>query len=445
VYRPFLLCCVVLSLLVAAPPAWAQGMPQWITLAPAPTSRYALAAATGPDGRIYTFGGYIGGPAYAAAEVYTPWANTWTAVSPLPTARSALAAAVGPDRRIYVLGGTGPCGSSCPTVEAYNTATNSWASAASLPVGRTELGAAVGADGRIYAVGGVSCPPTPAACANVVGVDAYAPVTNTWSPAAPLPTPRNDLAVVAGADGRIYAIGGIGDACSPCSTVEVYTPATNSWAEATPLPLAAFSLAAALGADGHIYAIGGSGNSPTGFLDTVQSYDPVSNRWSMRPSLPQPDQGLAATSGPSGTIYAIAGAACVNNVCGATNALHALFTSPGRSPAPQVTPRSPGPRVAAAQVTSRPPAARLPAGQVAAGPGWQDVAPLPAARTNLAAATGGDGRIYAAGGEVCGSVCAATATVAAYDSAHDQWMSAPAMPTARCTRSAAANSTGAPR
>jgi len=55
--------------------------------------------------------------------------------------------------------------------------------------------------------------------------------------------------------------------------------------------------------------------------------------------------------------------------------------------------------VAAAQVTSRSPAARVPAGQVPAGPGWQDIAPLPAARTNFAAATGGDGRIYAIGGD----------------------------------------------
>ena len=54
--------------------------------------------------------------------------------------------------------------------------------------------------------------------------------SGTWSTVASMPTPRYALAAVAGADGRIYAIGGaMGLGFSPLSTMEAYTPFTNTW------------------------------------------------------------------------------------------------------------------------------------------------------------------------------------------------------------------------
>jgi len=48
-------------------------------------------------------------------------------------------------------------------------------------------------------------------------------LNDTWSTAAPLPTPRATLAVVTGSDGLIYAIGGF-DGTNALTTVEAYAP-----------------------------------------------------------------------------------------------------------------------------------------------------------------------------------------------------------------------------
>jgi len=82
-------------------------------------------------------------------------------------------------------------------------------------------------------------------------VEAYDPSTDTWSPAASLSTPNAELAAAA-ANGKIYAIGGIG---GNGQTVDVYDPSSNTWSPAAPL-LTAQSNAAAADANGLVYSIG---------------------------------------------------------------------------------------------------------------------------------------------------------------------------------------------
>src|SRR5438874_829660 len=77
----------------------------WSTVAPMPTARTALAAATGSDGRTYAIGGFDGTNILNTVEAYTPGSNSWSTVTPLPTARTALAAAEGLDGQLYVIGG----------------------------------------------------------------------------------------------------------------------------------------------------------------------------------------------------------------------------------------------------------------------------------------------------------------------------------------------------
>jgi N-acetylneuraminic acid mutarotase len=222
----------------------------------------ALAATTGPDGRIYVLGGTtVGGPIdepFATptnfVEAYSPATGTWQIVSQLPTARSFLAAATGPDGRIYAIGGYADNG---PTniVEAYSPVTNAWTRVASLPTTpRSALAAVTGPDGRIYAIGGVDIIRSPQPLATV---EAYTPATNTWTVLASLPTPRQLLAAAVGPDGRIYAIGGADAAGNSLTTVEAYDIATNTWSAAPSLPTPRSALAAVTGADGRIYAIGG--------------------------------------------------------------------------------------------------------------------------------------------------------------------------------------------
>src|SRR5437660_1625792 len=82
--------------------------------------------------------------------------SSWSTVAPMPTARDALAAASGVDGRIYAIGGEDDNVNlhSTSTVESYNPATNSWSTVAPMPTARELLAAAAGADGRIYAIAG---------------------------------------------------------------------------------------------------------------------------------------------------------------------------------------------------------------------------------------------------------------------------------------------------
>jgi Kelch motif len=155
-------------------------------------------------------------------------ANTWTTVAPMPTARYNLAAATGPDGRVYALGGDNG-GSFLNTVEAYTPATNSWATMAPMPTVRESLAAATGPDGRIYAIGGDN------GGGFLNTVVAYTPATNSWATMAPMPTARWGLAAATGPDGRVYAIGGYNGGI--LNTVEVYTPGTNRYASGISIKL----------------------------------------------------------------------------------------------------------------------------------------------------------------------------------------------------------------
>jgi hypothetical protein len=248
-------------------------------LQPMPTGRDRFGTAVGPDGLIYVIGGYDGGTA-AAVEAYDPVRNTWTCsvgdtganctarnLAPLPTARSRLGAATGPDGRIYAVGGYDGR-NYLATVEAYDPRTNSWTPLAGMPTARGALGVATGGDGRIYAVGGWLG--SDAATYNVV--EAYDPVANTWATVAPVSAARRGLATVNGPDGQIYAIGGCeGTALGGADDlVEAYSLSRNRWTVVTHMPTARTRLAAATGPDQRIYAIGGLSNKYR--LSSVEAY-----------------------------------------------------------------------------------------------------------------------------------------------------------------------------
>lgn len=221
-------------------------------------------------------------------------ANSWNAVADLLTPRYELAAA-SVNGKIYALGGWGATFLS--SMEVYNPATDAWTPSVNLPTPCTELGA-VGSNGLIYAAGGYNATPD--------ALNAFNPATQTWSSLANMPTPRYALAVVAGIDGRIYAIGGYDTVSGKVSNAfEVYDPATQKWTPLPNLPTARWYLGAATGPDGRIYAIGGHTGSD--YTATVDVYDPSRNAWTPGASLPTARGGLAAVTGPDGLIYAISG------------------------------------------------------------------------------------------------------------------------------------------
>ncbi|HUQ32701.1 MAG TPA: kelch repeat-containing protein [Pyrinomonadaceae bacterium] len=121
-------------------------------------------------------------------------------------------------------------------------------------------------NGKLYVFGG-----SDGMGSSLATVEAYDPVTNTWTSRAPMPTAR-DLFGIAVANGIIYVIGGhvYGGNPSVLSTVVAYNPATNTWTTAPSMPTARYSLSAGE-INGVIYAVGGI-DPDSIFLDTVEAF-----------------------------------------------------------------------------------------------------------------------------------------------------------------------------
>jgi len=180
--------------------------------------RLSAAAATGPEGKIYIVGG-LGHRIEDAAdhrkiwrllgslEVYDPATDTWTEKAHLQQPRQLHAAAFGPDGKLYVFGGTEVAGgvmkepneswesyearvadmrrkaaTALTSVEAYDPKTNTWEYRSPLPVGKENLAAARGADGRIYLLGGTLSYSNPVPQKTV---EIYDPRTDTWTAGPP--------------------------------------------------------------------------------------------------------------------------------------------------------------------------------------------------------------------------------------------------------------------
>ncbi len=168
-------------------------------------------------------------------------------------------------------------------------------------------------NGVLYAIGGIRD-------RAVVGtVEAYDPLTDSWTPRAPMPTPRADFGVAV-VNGIIYTIGGASATSSSVGTVEAYDPATDTWSTKAAMPTRRLSLGAAE-VGGIIYAVGGSSNSSF-WMATVEAYDPASDTWTTKASLPTARFGLGVAA-IAGRVYALGGYTPVENYANLTPVLEA--------------------------------------------------------------------------------------------------------------------------
>jgi N-acetylneuraminic acid mutarotase len=194
-----------------------------------------------------------------------------------------------------------PSGADFSVVEAYDPVSDTWSTKAPMPTPRHDLGVGV-INGVLFAVGGSSF-----SCnCQLSTVEAYDPVSDTWSTKAPMPTVRDSPAVGV-VNGILYAVGG--DVSGTwLSTVEAYDPVSDTWSTKAAMPTARSYPAAGV-VDGILYAVGGSnpfGSPPLGSLPTLEVYDPVSNTWSTKAPMPTPRWYLAAGA-VNEILYAVGG------------------------------------------------------------------------------------------------------------------------------------------
>lgn len=124
-----------------------------------------------------------------------------------------------------------------------------------------------------------------------------------WTAAAPMPTPRTEVAAAA-LENEIYVIGGFDESSQITDIVEVYSIANNSWTTVAPLPEPLHHIAAA-SYDGKIYVVGGY-TSPWYPSNKLFIYDSVQNKWQEGKSMPTA-RGALNVNFINGTLYAIGG------------------------------------------------------------------------------------------------------------------------------------------
>ena len=242
----------------------------------------------------------------ASTKALTSGFGTWKTRAPLPRPRYDLAAA-SHGGMLYAIGGAAnTCGPGCfgPSgdVDAYDPMSNTWTTRASLGVPREGL-AAVAIGPRIYAVGGNQPGPPPASA--VATLEIYDPVSNTWSMGAPMAGgPRQWLGGGA-VNGLLYAVGGMDETGAFLGRVEAYDPGTDTWTLKAPMtvPRRFFGVGVV---NGILYAVGGDNGSN---LATVEAYDPTAGplgTWTMKAPLPS-GRSLHSVAVVDGVLYAIGG------------------------------------------------------------------------------------------------------------------------------------------
>jgi hypothetical protein len=125
----------------------------WSPAAPLPVAVGDNYACTALLGKMYVFGGYVGGAVTSITQIYDPASDTWSIGAPMPTARSNAIAGV-LDCHPVVIGGVRFGGSNLRTVEIYHPDTDSWTVGPPKPTAGSEFGASMPASGsEIFAVG----------------------------------------------------------------------------------------------------------------------------------------------------------------------------------------------------------------------------------------------------------------------------------------------------
>jgi hypothetical protein len=146
--------------------------------------------------------------------------------------------------------------------------------------------AVVSQGGNVYSFGGI--------VNNVAITTAYKynPVTNTWTPIAPLPAPRGWFS--GASDGTyIYLLGGVDQNFNTTATLWRYDPATNTYNTSLPSYTIPTYFHASAYLNGKIYRIAGAA---IGTDFHVEVYDIAANSWSMAANYPFANHNLMAVA-----------------------------------------------------------------------------------------------------------------------------------------------------
>jgi N-acetylneuraminic acid mutarotase len=270
----------------------------WKSLPPLPTRR-GSAVAVEVGGKIYTIGG----------ATTMEWRVLDDSLGRLGESKDPFFSAFGPSRVLSVN-------------EVYDPATNKWETRAPMSVPRNHAFAGA-VNGRIYVIGGRTGHAFILTATNTDVVEEYNPVSDTWSlPKERMPTARSG-GVFATDGRRIYAAGGevtTQQLVGAFRAIEAYDPLTNTWSTLPPMPMPRHGVAGAV-IGNRLYLVSGMIQSAGAlvFLDPQLATHTVAHDILELPSNPNPP--AAAKSPASASSQTSTGGASIVKVSvPATNA-----------------------------------------------------------------------------------------------------------------------------
>ena len=176
-----------------------------------PTGRYSQTATRLKDGSVLVVGGFDGAIALKSAELFDPTALiNGTPIPNLSTGRYLHSATLLNDGRVLVAGGTDEKGQIFASAELYNPVSNTWSPAASMHTPRYgQTSTLMPGSNQVLVMGGVD-----STGLSISSAELYDPATNTWTPTANLQFGRDvgtATLLTSGPNiGSVLVTGGIG-------------------------------------------------------------------------------------------------------------------------------------------------------------------------------------------------------------------------------------------
>ena len=161
--------------------------------------------------------------------------DSWQRKAKMPEPRK-FEAAFPIDGRIYCVTSGDDTGTDGGRIYEYWPANETWTKKRAVTVARHSSGFGT-VNGRIYSIGGLLEGRQPAGQPSLTGaLEEYDPKTDKWRQRSALPRPRL-FAVGAGANGKLYAIGGWRRPTGACSIRRLWTSMTQSSTAGLPKPI----------------------------------------------------------------------------------------------------------------------------------------------------------------------------------------------------------------
>lgn len=288
----------------------------WTPQAPLPVARRSVQAVAVND-KIFVFGGdeldeiinghLISVPGADVLE-YDMSAKSWSTVSTMPTPRSGCMVFRYGTNKICVVGGFEKRPNQwtkSDKIEIFDWTTNTWSSGGVFVMPTILYSAVLIEDRYIFTFGGMSGEASGWNDLTYVFRHDLQERTASWPGTfAPMPTARKHLTAVVGAQGLIYAMGGMNDE-GVLATVEAYDPDENTWQTRAPMLVPRREFAAVVGPNGFIYVFGGMCGGAA--MPYAERYDPFTDSWTPAPDLPGARMSHAAVIGQDNRIFVIGG------------------------------------------------------------------------------------------------------------------------------------------